>query len=169
MKTIKMVALPFTFLAAALMLGGCVGAEPFEGDEALDTQISAEQETAETATALKAPLPGESSAAYNGGCGSGYFVVNGGSLPVTGGTIYLTYNNSTGYNCVVTVRNTPGSRVQMCAKVSLAGQPWTDQGTDCGNYTTYAGPVYVHAPHTCIDWYGSIGNSVNYEFGKHCS
>ena len=61
MNTIKMVALPFTFLAAAVMLGGCVGAEPGEGDEALDAQTAAQtepeqtveaEETAEAADAL---------------------------------------------------------------------------------------------------------------------
>jgi hypothetical protein len=165
MKTIKLMALPFTFLAATLMLGGCVGAEPIDGDEALDAQPAAEQETAEAEAALKAPPPGESSAVYNGVCGSGYKVIDSGS--VTGGTVYLTYNSSTGYNCVVTIRNTPGARLPMCAEVKLTGtSSWK---FDCGNYTTYAGPVYVHAPHACIDWGGAINGSSLVEYNSHCS
>lgn len=55
-----------------------------------------------------------SALAYNGVCGSGYQVID--SQSVTGGTVYLTYNSSTGKNCVVTTRSTPGSRLAMCAK-----------------------------------------------------
>ncbi|MDC0710559.1 spore-associated protein A [Stigmatella sp. ncwal1] len=101
--------------------------------------------------------------AYNGACGSGYGVID--SHAVAGGTVYLTYNSSTGKNCVVTVRNSPGNRVQMCAKVSRAGAAWVQ---DCGSYTTYAGPVYVAAPNACIDWGGSIGGSPYHEYNTHC-
>ncbi|WP_232293315.1 spore-associated protein A [Stigmatella aurantiaca] len=104
-----------------------------------------------------------SALAYNGACGSGYSVID--SHVLAGGAVYLTYNSSTGKNCVVTVRNTSGSRVQMCAKVSKAGAAWIQ---DCGSYTSYAGPVYVTASNACIDWGGSIGNSSFYEFGTHC-
>jgi hypothetical protein len=93
----------------------------------------------------------------------GYAVID--SHSVSGGTVYLTYKASTGYNCVVTVRNTPGTPVWMCAKVSLAFAPWIE---DCGSYTTYAGPVYVYAPDDCIDWGGSIGTSSYYEYNTHC-
>lgn len=49
MKTIKMVTFPFTFLAAAVMLGGCLAAELSEGDEALEVQ--AENAPVQTAAA----------------------------------------------------------------------------------------------------------------------
>jgi hypothetical protein len=101
--------------------------------------------------------------AYNGVCGPGYQVINSHSL--TGSTVYLTYNSSTGKNCVVTVRSTSGSRLSMCAKVSRAYAPWI---SDCGSYTTYAGPVYVDARNACIDWGGSIGNSPYYQYNAHC-
>jgi hypothetical protein len=52
MKTSKLAVLPFTFVAAAVLLGGCVGAEPIEGEEALDTQSQAEEGTAEAASAI---------------------------------------------------------------------------------------------------------------------
>lgn len=50
MKTIKMVAFPFTVLAAAVMLGGCITAELNEGDEPLEEQAEPES--------VQAALPG---------------------------------------------------------------------------------------------------------------
>jgi hypothetical protein len=102
-------------------------------------------------------------ASYNGVCGPGYFVIDSHSIP--GATVFLTYNSSTGDDCVVTVRNTPGAPQEVDAEVSLAGAPWN---IDSGNYTTYAGPVYVHAPHQCIDWGGSYQNFVWDAFSVHC-
>jgi hypothetical protein len=104
-----------------------------------------------------------SAASYNGVCGSSYAVID--SHGITGGTIFLTYSSSTGKNCVVTVRNTPGSAQPMTAEVSLAGQPWN---IDSGNYTTYAGPVYVSARNQCIDWGGSIGSASWDAYSVHC-
>lgn len=109
--------------------------------------------------------PGSAFAAsYNGVCGSSYGVIDAMSLPGEG-TVYLTYSSSTGKNCVVTIRDNPGSRLYMAARVSLAGDPWI---TDDGNFTTYAGPVYVHAPNACIDWGGEIDGVYEYEFNSHC-
>ncbi|MEV8095938.1 spore-associated protein A [Kitasatospora sp. NPDC085879] len=102
-------------------------------------------------------------ATYNGACGSGYGVIDSGA--VTGGTVFLTYNRSTGKNCVVTVRNTAGGAKYMAARVSKANDPWN---SDEGQYTTYAGPVYVSAPGTCIDWGGEIDGSTYYRYGVHC-
>lgn len=103
-------------------------------------------------------------ASYNGVCGAGYGVID--SMGVSGGTIYLAYSSATGDNCVVTVRNTPGATESMGADVSLDSSPYWNQ--DSGNYTTYAGPVYVYAPHACIDWGGWIGSSSNYQYDVHC-
>jgi hypothetical protein len=112
--------------------------------------------SSETASAAAA-------ASYNGVCGSSYSVIDSHSL--SGATIFLTYSASTGNNCVVTVRNTPGSAAPMGAEVSLAGAPWNG---DYGNYTTYAGPVYVHAPNACIDWGGYYNSSSWDAYGVHC-
>jgi hypothetical protein len=58
-------------------------------------------------------------AKYNGVCGAGYTVVD--SAPVgTAGTVYPTYNPSTGQDCVVTVRDRPGAAVSMLAAVTDA-------------------------------------------------
>jgi hypothetical protein len=110
--------------------------------------------------------PGVANAAtYNGVCGSGYVVIDHANLS-TLGTVFVTYNSSTGKNCVVTVRNNPGTRLPMTAEVSLAGDPWI---IDSGNYTTYAGPKYVVARNQCIDWGGSIENVGFVELDSHCA
>jgi hypothetical protein len=118
---------------------------------------------AAASVAVAAPTGVAHAAAYNGVCGSGYSVIDSHGLGSLG-TVYLTIN-SAGRNCVVTIRNNPGAAKHMCAKVSLAGAPWNQ---DCGNYTTYAGPVYVSAAHQCIDWSGEIDSTVFDERSVHC-
>lgn len=103
-------------------------------------------------------------AAYNGACGSSYGVIDAQSLPGLG-TVYLTYSSSTGKNCVVTVRDNPGAKLPMAARVSLANAPWI---SDSGNFGTYAGPVYVSAAHSCVDWGGEINGVYAYEYNSHC-
>jgi hypothetical protein len=157
MKTIKLAFLPFTLIAAVL-LGGCVGAEPTDGDEA-DEFVAQVEPTAEAEAALVAP--------YNGVCGAGYVQIDSMLVPSGAGVVYLTYNSSTGKNCVVTIRNTPGSALPMNAYIGLSSSPtWAD--TDPGNFTTYAGPVYVYAPHKCIDWGGMINGSAIFSWEDHC-
>ncbi|MFJ1709818.1 spore-associated protein A [Kitasatospora sp. NPDC088346] len=106
-------------------------------------------------------------ASYNGVCGSGYQTIDHRDLNA-GGTVWLTYNRSTGYNCVVTIRDSPGPALQMLAGLKLAGAPtWAD--LDEKYYTTYAGPVYLYAPHSCIDWEGGIVDNISGGFDSHCS
>ncbi|MFB7630854.1 spore-associated protein A [Streptomyces sp. NPDC056149] len=101
-------------------------------------------------TASAAPAPG----AYNGACGSGYGVVN--SVPVAGkGTVYLTYSAKTGKNCVVTVRKAPGKPVLVRAALGPSDHS-SRPVVDSGQYTTYAGPVYLAAKGRCVDWGGTI-------------
>jgi hypothetical protein len=114
---------------------------------------------------ITALTPGVAQAAeYNGVCGAGYGAID--HLAVSGGTVWLTYSAATGKNCVVTVRNSSGAKVHMDAKISLAGDPWK---SDPGNFTSYAGPVYVSARDKCIDWGGEIGTSTAYRYGVHCA
>lgn len=92
-------------------------------------------------------------AGYNGACGSGYGVIDSMSVGFQGaGTTYLTYNSSNGYNCVVTMNNT-GSTMWVNAEIEVSGGDWIE---DSGKYHSYAGPVYVHAAHKCIDWGGYV-------------
>ncbi|MFE0459577.1 spore-associated protein A [Kitasatospora sp. NPDC058965] len=111
------------------------------------------------------PTTAQAAASYNGACGSGYSVID--TLPLAEGTIFLTYNSSNGYNCVVTIRSNPSSYLKsMDAGIRLSGGTWVE---DNNFYTTYAGPVRVHAPHSCIDWQGSIDGEINNQFNSHCN
>lgn len=117
-------------------------------------------------TPAKRPTTVSPATSYNGACGSGYSVID--SLPIsTLGTVYLTYNSNKGENCVVTVRATPGTATYMAAAIELAGDS-SSAVVDQGTYTTYAGPVYLHAPGSCIDWEGQIGSVYTGEEDSHC-
>ncbi|PIM73591.1 spore-associated protein A [Streptomyces sp. JV178] len=113
-----------------------------------------------------ATAPTASAATYNGGCGSGYVVVN--SAPVgTAGTVFLTYKSSTGLNCVVTVRNSPGSPTTICEKITPRGDREVskcEQGV-----TTWGGPIYAEASGQCVDWRGSIGSATGGKNDTNCN
>ncbi|MER7194408.1 spore-associated protein [Streptomyces flaveolus] len=117
-------------------------------------------------TALAAPASAAASVTPGTVCGSGYKTVN--SAPIgSRGTVYLTYNSSNGKNCVVTIRNTVGSAVDMSAYLYV---PDTDQGDgDYGTYTSYAGPVYAYGKGHCVDWGGSIGSVSVQVTGSNCA
>ncbi|MGK5498805.1 spore-associated protein A [Streptomyces sp. URMC 125] len=105
-------------------------------------------------------------AAYGGECGRGYGVVN--SAPIgTKGTVFLTYNPSSGYNCVVTKRTTTGSTpVYMFSHLQV---PETgDWDEDSGTYYSYAGPVYAYGKGMCVDWAGGIANQSTWTYGSNC-
>jgi len=108
-----------------------------------------------TVTAMAAPASAAPNTTPQKVCGSGYKTVN--SAPVGSlGTVYLTYNSSNGKNCVTTIRNTPGTAVDMSAWIYV---PDTDQGDDdSGQYTSYAGPTYVYGKAHCVSWGGNISN-----------
>ncbi|KOG40401.1 Spore-associated protein A [Streptomyces decoyicus] len=119
-----------------------------------------------TMTAATTATAATKAAAYNGACGSGYSVVN--SVPVTGkGTVYLTYSAKTGKNCVVTVRNSPGKPVYMYTYLT-ATDGSSDWVYDSGQYTSYAGPVYLPAKGICVDWGGSIESVSVSVSGSNC-
>jgi Flp pilus assembly protein TadG len=117
-----------------------------------------------TATAA----PASAAATYGGECGSNYRVVN--SAPIgSKGTVFLTYNSSNGYNCAVAKRNTAGSRVLIEVGMSLspAGTHWTVY--EGGQFTSYAGPVYLSAAGRCVDWMGRISGTEGGKRGTNCS
>lgn len=119
--------------------------------------------TVAVVAAFAGPAPA-AAAAYSGDCGSGYGVVN--QAPVSGGTVYLTYNNSNGRNCVVVMRSDPGSSMNMDASLKSADS--TSWKTDPGSFTTYAGPVYLDAAGQCVDWGGAIGGEWVVRNGTNC-
>jgi hypothetical protein len=154
--------------AGAKALFGCLGniSDP-KGTRVSVFQRFAAASAAAAALAAGVTLatPGVAQAAeYNGACGTGYGAID--HLDVSGGTVWLTYSGATGKNCVVTVRNNPGAKKHMDAKISLAGDPWK---SDPGNFKEYAGPVYVSARDRCIDWGGEIEDSTAYRYHVHCS
>ncbi|MFI1567276.1 spore-associated protein A [Streptomyces sp. NPDC020490] len=108
-------------------------------------------------------------ASYNSACGSGYSVID--SMDVGEGNTFLTYNSSTGYNCVVTVSDTPGTAAYLDARLRLhsTSTSWAAGTVDDGSYKYYAGPIYVYAPNSCIDWGGAAAsNYTRVNYNDHC-
>ncbi|WP_017570909.1 hypothetical protein [Nocardiopsis halotolerans] len=121
------------------------------------------------AGAVTASPASAAAAAYNGACGSGYVVVNSAPFRFDLGTLYLTYNSSNGYNCVVTVRSadTAGFPMTMNAGLRRSGDEGSHK-SDTGQYSYYAGPVYVYASGSCVDWRGVIGNQATERYETNC-
>ncbi|MEW2546901.1 spore-associated protein A [Streptomyces sp. NPDC047002] len=144
----------------AVALAPVAGAAPSSGRAAAAPAASAHAVPA-AAKSAKAPAT-----AYNNACGTGYGVVN--SAPIgSAGTVYLTYSATTKKNCVVTVRANPGSAVHMTASLGLGSH--TRDVVDEGNYTTYAGPVYLSAPGQCVSWRGEIAGTVAGKNQTNCA
>ncbi|MDQ0947107.1 hypothetical protein QFZ24_001030 [Streptomyces phaeochromogenes] len=117
-------------------------------------------------TALAAPASAAPNTTPQKVCGSSYKTVN--SAPVGSlGTVYLTYNSSNGENCVATIRNSPGTAVDMSTWIYV---PDTDEGAeDFGRYTSYAGPAYVYGKAHCVNWGGHIKNVYVQISGSNCA
>ncbi|MQA87083.1 MAG: hypothetical protein GEV03_21255 [Streptosporangiales bacterium] len=101
-------------------------------------------------------------------CGSGYYVVKdkggiGGKAkrPVffpnkatVWGYVYLMYNDSTGKNCVATIKTEKvGKKTYMFAALRVKGKSWK---ADDGTYKYYAGPVKKKAAGKCVKYRGFI-------------
>ncbi|MFR9731817.1 spore-associated protein A [Saccharopolyspora sp. MS10] len=111
--------------------------------------------------------PEAAAATYGGECGSGYGVVN--SAPIgSKGTVFLTYNAGNGRNCVVAKRNSSGSAVLVEAGLSInpVGTHWPV--FDGGQFTSYAGPIYLAAAGRCVDWMGRISGTEGGKRGTNC-
>ncbi len=84
-------------------------------------------------------------------CGGGYGVLR--SMPVSGGTAYLLYNNTKGSNCAVTMKTRDaGRRTPVSVWIQKQGG---GQVTDSGSFEWYAGPVYVSARKVCVRFGGN--------------
>ncbi|WP_433422823.1 spore-associated protein A [Microtetraspora malaysiensis] len=95
-------------------------------------------------------------AAYSpeGVCGAGYARVSDGSRAVktpsgsTFGHVYLLYNSSNGYNCVVTIKKSyVGTATLTMATLQVEG---SKPVTDSKSYKYYAGPVKASAKGKCV-------------------
>lgn len=117
-------------------------------------------------TAMAAPASAAPNTTPQKVCGSSYRTVNSAAVGSLG-TVYLTYNASNGNNCVTTIRNSPGTAVDMSAWLYVAD---TDQGDDdYGSFTSYAGPTYVYGKGHCVDWGGQIKNVYVQISGSNCA
>lgn len=97
-------------------------------------------------------------------CGSGYKVID--SKKLTGAKVYLTYNSSTGKNCVATMKTSKiGTRTPVSAFLEVKGGA---RSTDKGSYGYYAGPVKKSAANRCVKWGGSAGTSTYTSPFEHC-
>ncbi|WSQ10375.1 hypothetical protein OG604_22910 [Streptomyces sp. NBC_01231] len=97
-------------------------------------------------------------------CGSGYRVIDSHALAGDGSIVWLMYNSSNGKNCVATQLHYYGPQRVSASIQKQGGSPISDSGT----YNTYAGPVYVSAPDTCIKWGGSANGSSWTSGWEHC-
>lgn len=96
-------------------------------------------------------------------CGSGYSVVD--SYALTGATVYLLYDASSGDNCVTTLAVDPSKAEPMNATLAVEGGA---SAANPGTFTYYAGPVVEHAPDSCVEWGGSYESSTWTSKWSHC-
>jgi hypothetical protein len=97
-------------------------------------------------------------------CGASYSVID--SHALTGGTVYLLYDDGTARNCVATIKSTSvGTPSAVSAHLQVQGSAVV---TDSGNFAYYAGPVSRAAGSTCVKWGGSVGSSAYTSPFEHC-
>ncbi|MFJ2034340.1 spore-associated protein A [Streptosporangium sp. NPDC087985] len=115
--------------------------------------------TVATAAALAGSVvmgssPAMAASSPTAACGSGYHVIDSHAI---GGlaTIYLLYNGST--NCVVTWKSSKYQGVYSTTGASIQKQGGK-RIDDTDFYMSYAGPVKVSAPGTCVSWGGVASN-----------
>lgn len=98
-------------------------------------------------------------------CGSGYGVIDSAAIG-TGGTVYLSYNASSGQNCVSTMKSAAtGTGSQTSAYLEVDG---ASRLTDSGSFSYFAGPVKASASGKCIRWGGATGGQSYNSPLEHC-
>ncbi len=97
-------------------------------------------------------------------CGAGYSRVTHNPLTATSNqrvtiaTAYLLYSRYTGKNCAVTLKaRSIGKPTYTTAVIKKrgTGNPY-DAKVDHGYFSYFAGPVYVHAPQTCVRYGATV-------------
>jgi hypothetical protein len=120
------------------------------------------------------PAEAQSSASYAASiCGSGYWPDSNGVFNLQGGTIYVSYNGST--DCAVLIKTAyVGTPTDTWVYIALdssgtGGYGGNDNGPrDGGNYSYYAGPVYVYAPSTCVEVAGGTSQDEIWQYPVLC-
>ncbi|MCC3762329.1 M23 family metallopeptidase [Glycomyces sp. TRM65418] len=98
-------------------------------------------------------------------CGSGYSQINQHALG-SAGAVFLMYNSSNGYNCVVTLKyQSVGTASSVSASLQVEGGTVT---RDSGNFSYYAGPIRKSAANQCVKWGGSVGSTSWTSAWSHC-
>lgn len=108
--------------------------------------------------------PADAASSPEATCGSGYYEIDHhdmGSVAV----IYLMYNGST--DCVVTWKTANVGTPTYVQAYVIRESDGVDADDD-GNYSYYAGPVYLKAPGTCIQWGGYAGTDWISPDWEHC-
>ncbi len=112
---------------------------------------------------LCAPSPASAMSLPSGSCGSGYTKVATYNMisytesPSVGGYVSVYYSAATGRNCAIArpITTWAGQNTGLTVCIELAnGTRESCDGAPEHDYRYYAGPVYVTAPHTCINVYG---------------
>ncbi|MGW2871553.1 hypothetical protein [Kitasatospora sp. NPDC001225] len=115
-------------------------------------------------------------------CGSAYdfkwswdITDNSSAAPVVG-FIDIYYNSGNGYNCAIARGRDAAVTGQHEIYVAIrrsGTDGWIDDGAG-SNYTQYAGPVYVYAKGSCIDFVGGLkyneftGQGASSYKAQHC-
>jgi hypothetical protein len=148
-------------------LAGVTASLALAGTGLIATTGTASAATTTAGSPARAAATAAPKAAYNGACGDGYSVVNSAGIADMG-TVFLTYNAQTRKNCVVTVRNETGEPIHMSASVRVLLDHDTTPQIEEGDFSTYAGPVYVEGAGHCIEWSGVIDEEEYYNSGSNC-
>jgi sialidase-1 len=97
-------------------------------------------------------------------CGSGYVQID--SQTLTGSRVHLLWNNTSGYNCVVTMKTTNiGVPTRTGTYLQLPGQTAL---VSAGDYRYYAGPTKAYARDKCVKWGGGTNAQWWYSGFEHC-
>jgi len=124
------------------------------------------------ATNASASTKGDVVSLAKSACGSGYTTTVAADYQGVPTQYYwhvLLYNASNGYNCAVLVKDSNntdyGRSSYIGVGIKVSGGSWHE---DDGNYTKYAGPVYVHAPSTCVYLHTINPGDEWYSFAMGC-
>ncbi|NBE93062.1 hypothetical protein FE391_07660 [Nonomuraea sp. KC401] len=104
---------------------------------------------------------GAAPAGAAGPCGSSYnrvgvYAINHKVDGSRTGTLEVYYSSSTGKNCALTYGYGKYANTKSWKGVAISRGDGSGNDSDAGEFTHYAGPVYVSAPNQCIDVQGTV-------------
>ncbi|QYC38707.1 Serine/threonine-protein kinase AfsK [Nonomuraea coxensis DSM 45129] len=98
-------------------------------------------------------------------CGEGFYIQR--RQHFGDGETFQLYNNSTGENCVMTIKKVNiGKASPVSATLEVQGG---ETKTDSGSYEFYAGPVKLQAKGKCVRFSGSVGSAATSAGWANCS